>query len=147
MEINDSFLLESSAPYVENYCYNNCITIVTVLYVDGKNINVKLRTSIKSYPEHWTTLEEKVYVKLYYTSPSYYFYRATRYNYLEHGGNPFAERAPIFSNVEGGYGVLASLVQAIRNSERLSFKTGINNKKRALYENTCSIASWDLAGV
>ena len=109
MEMKNSYYLQSGEPYVESFCYNNCVAIVTDSYVDGKNIKVKLRGSFHSYPQDWTILEETYYVKLYHASPSYYLYHATLNKNYENDGNPFSEPTPVFTNVEGGYGVLGAL--------------------------------------
>lgn len=108
-EITHFFRMESSEPYVESFCYNNCVTVINDSYIDGKDIQVKLRGWFGTFPSEWVLLEDRLYVKAFHASPSYYLYQATLNKNHENDGNPFAEPTPIYTNVEGGYGILASL--------------------------------------
>lgn len=113
VEIEESYpiYLEEGSPdpFMESYCYNYCAIIINDSFFDGKNYTLKLRGHMRHFPQGWEIKEEKLSVNLYHVSPSYYLYQATLKRNYESDGDPFAEPSPVYSNVEGGYGILGSL--------------------------------------
>lgn len=101
--------MESSEPFVEMICSGSCFSIINDSFIDGKRYQVRMEGSVSDYPSEWEVLEERFYVKLYNVSPSYYFYHASLNTNLGSGEDPFSEPTPVFTNVEGGYGLLGSL--------------------------------------
>lgn len=101
--------LDSSAPNVESVCVNDCFSMISDEYFEEGRYKVRMRGSLSSFPEEAIVEEEYLYINLYNVSPSYYLYFVTLNKSRESGGDPFAEPTQIFSNVNGGYGILGSL--------------------------------------
>lgn len=53
-----------------------------------------------------------IVLKLSSTDRSFFLYTQSLMNQQEAEGNPFAEPAPVFNNIENGYGILGSMVVA-----------------------------------
>ena len=103
------FRYDSSDPGIENFCMNECFSIVSDEYFEQGRYKIRMRGSISSFPDEEMVEEEYLYIKLYNVSPSYYLYFATLDKSRESGDDPFSEPTPIFSNVEGGYGILGAV--------------------------------------
>lgn len=109
MEYTSSLILESSEPFVETFCSGTCFSIINDSFFDGKRYQIRIEEGMSSFPSEWEVLEERFYVKLYNVSPSYYLYHVSLNTNLGSGEDPFSEPTPVFTNVEGGYGLLGSL--------------------------------------
>lgn len=100
---------DSSDPGVESFCMNDCFSIISDEYFEKGRYKIRMRGSLGSFSDEVTVDEEYLYINLYNVSPSYYLYFATLKKSMESGDDPFSEPTPIFSNVEGGYGILGAL--------------------------------------
>lgn len=103
---------ESTDPLLENYClgYNGCGLLMTDEFIDGKAYRIKLK--VDSYNSGYNQEYNKdveTFLTVYQIPESYYRYIKTLEQNENVRDNPFAEPAKVFSNVEGGYGIWASL--------------------------------------
>lgn len=96
-------------PAIESFCYNNCFSILRDTFFDGKAHKVRLRGSLPLFEGEFELLEESLSVKLYSVSRSFYLYQASLEQNRRGGDDPFAEPTRMYTNVQGGYGVLGAI--------------------------------------
>lgn len=102
--------LESPDPSLEEICMGSCDFLLADTFFDGKTYKVSLNGS--SY--YWGGEEkQEVYMALYHISETAYLYYKTLDRSYSAEGDPFAEPVRVYSNVEGGYGIWASIAGKI----------------------------------
>lgn len=96
-------------PALESFCYNGCFSILRDTFFDGKAHKVRLRGSLPIFEGDFELLEESLSVQLYNVSRSYYLYQASLEQNRQSRYDPFAEPTSMYTNIQGGYGVLGAV--------------------------------------
>lgn len=109
-------ILESTDPILEQMCpgWSGCGLLVSGSYFDGKSYRMKVSTNGGfGYGYGYERENVEVYLAVYHVPESFYLFYKTLENNRNTSGNPFAEPAKVFTNVEGGYGLWTSLSPAL----------------------------------
>ncbi len=104
--------IESADPLAEEMCtgyYSSCGLLIKDEQIDGKLSSHKI--IVESFSRNHTEYEKDVELslKVVHVPASFYLYYKTLATNREASGNPFAEPAKAYSNVNGGFGIWSAI--------------------------------------
>lgn len=107
-----SLNVESPDPSLESNCMSECGLLMDDEFFNGKTYQIKITASdYNSYfsPHGDEQKENSIYLVLYNISESAYLYYKSMEQSRNAEGDPFSEPVKVYSNIEGGYGILTAV--------------------------------------
>ena len=95
---------------LDEFSDNEQSLVISDELFNGKKLTKKINFHYNNYNYYEDTVfneDRKIYLELRTVSDPYYNYSVSRQNQINANQNPFAEPAPVYNNIENGYGVFA----------------------------------------